>query len=111
MLEKQLSKLSKGIAALGLITVVESCGSTIFPTQGKNGDWYDCHSNVSYPVGHPCYEVIQKYNASKTSYSSNSSSSSSSSVFDKDWNDRGYDRDRSDRDKGQSGHKECVPKN
>ncbi len=108
MIKKQLSKLSKSIAALGLIGIVESCGPTIIPKLAQNGLWYDCHTDVYYPTGHPCQNVIQEYNASKISYSSGSSSSSTSSIFGKDWSDRG-DRDYG-REKEKSGHKECVHK-
>ncbi len=78
MLEKQLSKISKGIAALGLIAAMESCGPAIIAIPGPKGTTEYCISSVVYDKRHPCYAVIEKYKAEQASSSSSSGSSYSS---------------------------------
>ncbi len=74
MLKKLLGKLLKGIAAVGLVAVIGSCAPTvptvvpvitpkptIIPALGPRNRWYECRSDGSYNVRHPCYKVVQKY--------------------------------------------------
>ncbi len=39
---------------------------TIIPRQdAQTKIWYDCRSDTNYPESHPCFSVIEQYNAAK----------------------------------------------
>lgn len=71
-------KVMSGVSGLALLVSLEGCGTTIHYLDPETKVWYDCNTNEDYPVGHPCYSEVAKYEAAHRSSSSSSSSSSGS---------------------------------
>ncbi len=55
---KLVRKVMSGVSGLALLVGLEGCGTTIQHLDPKTSVWYDCNTNEDYPVGHPCYDVI-----------------------------------------------------
>ncbi len=67
-------KIMSGVSGLALLVGLEGCCTTIpliiIHQDSATKIWYDCKTDVDYPTGHPCYEVIAEYKAAHRSSSS-----------------------------------------
>lgn len=66
--------LQKAMAGAGLAALLwggSACGTTIFAEKDSGYAglsmkvWYECHTNTDYPVGHPCRDVVEAYQAER----------------------------------------------